>query len=197
MVLLAVSSTGLHVGSSAQPGPSCEWVEDDAALHCVCTACTATCKITNECCGDVFNVTQVIGESVAVQRVNPDGDLTWGQQLELSCALTRQRLTAPARGKGCRHPANCNHDALRRHATSMIGRRDGAQPCPIIGCPEVLRRSGDVVRDETLAAKLDVVPAHIDQVWIRGGELRLDSPAASGGAASSSGAAAAANVDLT
>ena len=74
----------------------------------------------------------------------------------------------------------------------MIGRRDGAQPCPITGCPEVLRRTSDIICDEKLAAKLGGVPSHVAAVWVLGDELRLDPP----GAAGSSGVATATESDV-
>ena len=92
------------------------------------------------------------------------------ERIGLRCALSMQRLTDPAKGGECRHLARCNYETLRRYAGRIV---TGRQTCPIAGCQVLLRRTRDVIRDETLAKQLREVPPHVMEVWWRNGELRL------------------------
>ena len=107
-------------------------------------------------------------------------EVSWAR-LPLKCALTLQRLTDPAKAAPCQHLACCNYDALRRLAGQIVGRRGGVQMCPMHGCPAKLRRTGDIVRDDALAALLRDVPEHVDVGWVRDGELRLEAPSSQTG----------------
>ena len=81
--------------------------------------------------------------------------------------------------------ARCNFEPLRALAMQLRGRRNGAQSCPIAGCPVRLRRSHDVCPDATLAAALAAVPARVEVVWVREGEVRAEPPGEASAAAAS------------
>ena len=69
--------------------------------------------------------------------------------------------------------ARCNLENLRG---LDVGRRGGARPCPIAGCPVRLRRWRDAEPDTALAAALAGVPASVEVVWVRDGEVRAEPP---------------------
>ena len=82
------------------------------------------------------------------------------QQVDLRCAVTRQRLTDPARFVGCKHRSACNRDALL-----------GFRRCPMHGCTAVVRgtkrtHDADIVRDDALCKAIERVPAAVPFVFI-------------------------------
>ena len=86
-------------------------------------------------------------------------DSSW-QQVDLRCAVTRQRLTDPARFVGCMHRSACNRDALL-----------GFRRCPMHGCTAVVRgtkrtHDADIVRDDALCKAIERVPAAVPFVFI-------------------------------
>ena len=86
-------------------------------------------------------------------------DSSW-QQVDLRCAVTRQRLTDPARFVGCIHRSACNRDALL-----------GFRRCPMHGCMAVVRgtkrtHDADIVRDDALCKAIERVPAAVPFVFI-------------------------------
>jgi len=96
-------------------------------------------------------------------------------ELPLRCALSHAPLTDPARASGCAHLSRCNYAPLRAHVARH-------HTCPCIGCGATMPRTRDVLRDETLAAQLSKLPPGTKSVWLRGGEVRIES--ASNGSAS-------------
>ena len=88
-------------------------------------------------------------------------------QLELRCVISRKRLTSPARGSSCTHLSRCNLAELESH-------RARSHTCPIAGCNSTLRRRHDVWQDTRLQLLLSDVPAHVEHVWLRGNEIRLN-----------------------
>ena len=78
------------------------------------------------------------------------------RELHLTCVLSHQRLTQPAKGIGCKHLPLCNYEEL----LEMSGRE-----CPVFGCGETLRRRGIAI-DAELRAQLLEVPASISSVRI-------------------------------
>ena len=83
------------------------------------------------------------------------------------CAISRGKLTDPAKGTRCAHLPQCNYETLRQE----VGR---AKECPIAGCAAPLQRSHDVKRDVALAAQLAQLPLSTARVWVRGAEVRTD-----------------------
>ena len=102
------------------------------------------------------------------------------ERLELRCAISMMRLADPAKGGRCAHRSRCNFDMLRAHAAR-------AKVCPIVGCDAPLARTHEVQRDDALRAALAAVPAAVDAVWIRGGEVRTEPPVATAAAAAAGG----------
>jgi hypothetical protein len=78
------------------------------------------------------------------------------RELHLTCVLSHQRLTQPAKGIGCKHLPLCNYEEL----LEMSGRE-----CPVFGCGETLRRRSIAI-DAVLRAQLLEVPASISSVRI-------------------------------
>jgi hypothetical protein len=78
------------------------------------------------------------------------------RELHLTCVLSHQRLTQPAKGIGCKHLPLCNYEEL----LEMSGRE-----CPVFGCGETLRRRSIAI-DAELRAQLLEVPASISSVRI-------------------------------
>jgi len=78
------------------------------------------------------------------------------RELHLTCVLSHQRLTQPAKGMGCKHLPLCNYEEL----LEMSGRE-----CPVFGCGETLRRRSIAI-DAELRAQLLEVPASISSVRI-------------------------------
>ena len=114
------------------------------------------------------------------------------EELKLQCLISLGRLSDPARGKLCKHPACFNYEQLSRHVTSLsagrMQQRDRVCPLPLCGQPLTANRQ--IVRDEWLKEQLQQLPTSLERVWLRrlgtGGprELRVDSPGSSATASS-------------
>jgi hypothetical protein len=89
------------------------------------------------------------------------------ERLDMRCAYSHERLTDPAKADAtaCCCLARCNYGQLSGYV-----RR--AKKCPLCS-----RHTRDVERDDALRALLQAVPAHVDVVWVRDGELCVDDPA--------------------
>lgn len=94
------------------------------------------------------------------------------QQLKLTCAISHERLTEPAKGSSCAHVACCNITPLR----NAVARLSKAKVCPVFGCNVKLSRARDVVSDTALTDQLRAVPATAQVVWLRAGEVRWEDP---------------------
>ena len=120
------------------------------------------------------------------------------ERLELSCCISLQRLTDPAKGVGCSHrarqaphlyshtrrpnltangptPSTTPHRCNFAHLVAYAAQH---QRCPVFGCDSHLSRKRFVVRDESLRAALAAAaptPQH-QWAWVRGDEVRLSPP---------------------
>jgi hypothetical protein len=85
----------------------------------------------------------------------------------MRCAYSHERLNDPAKADAtaCCCLARCNYGKLSGYV-----RR--AKKCPLCA-----RHTRDVERDDALRALLQGVPADVDVVWVRDGELCVDDPA--------------------
>ena len=108
-----------------------------------------------------------------------EANVQW-QKLSRLCVISRQRLTDPARGERCNHPALCNASELRAY----VGRE---KKCPIAFCNARLDRTAAVVVDTELRAQLELLPDDAEHFCLHssspGASLRV-SEAASGEAES-------------
>ena len=66
--------------------------------------------------------------------------------LELTCLLSKERLTTPAKGEMCTHPPRCNEAALKAHVAKH-------QNCPVPGCTVPLERMRSVQLHVPLQAR--------------------------------------------
>ena len=69
------------------------------------------------------------------------------QRIETRCCLSMQALTDPACGAKCGHAARCNYQELRDYAART-------RACPVAGCLEPIKRTRDIVRDDSLRGAL-------------------------------------------
>uniref|UniRef100_A0A7S2HZ06 Uncharacterized protein n=1 Tax=Haptolina brevifila TaxID=156173 RepID=A0A7S2HZ06_9EUKA len=99
-----------------------------------------------------------------------EGVQTQWQRLAPTCMISMQRLTRPARGEHCRHPALCNEAELRGY----VGRE---KKCPIALCTASLERTASVVVDYQLQSQLLLLPLAATHFYYGpGGEVRASAP---------------------
>ena len=80
------------------------------------------------------------------------------QRLPFRCIISRQRLTEPARGELCRHPALCNQEELRAYVGRM-------KKCPVAFCTAKLTRTSAVELDLALQSQLVCLPEGVEHFW--------------------------------
>ena len=103
-------------------------------------------------------------------RLEDEGRWVEGwERLELTCAISLQRLVDPAKGSSCAHPSKCNFETLRAHVAR-------SKACPIVGCDARFQRRHDVQRDDRLARQLASVAPAVRAVWTRAGEILTKRP---------------------
>jgi hypothetical protein len=71
------------------------------------------------------------------------------------------------------HTSKVNYEQLRAHV------QRGFRSCPLADCAAPIRRSRDIERDERLREQLQWVSNDVKTVWLKDGELRIESPDAS------------------